>query len=81
MNGFTAFMPIRCIQKTGTPSALPHIVSAPESALGSHPCVALSSAQVNASLPQVVRAIKGSFLHEATNHISGRFFLEAISIP
>lgn len=43
MNGFTTFMPIRCTQKTGTPLALPHIVSAPESALGSHPCVALSS--------------------------------------
>ena len=77
MNGFIAFMLIRCTQKTGTPTALPHIVSAPESALGSHPCVALSSAQVNSILHQVETLPKGRFLLEATNPISGRFLLEA----
>ena len=77
MNGFIAFMPIRCTQKAGTPTAPPHIVSAPESALGSHPCVALSSAQVNSILPQVGPLPKGRFLHEATNPISGRFLFEA----
>ena len=66
MNGFIAFMLIRCTQKTGTPTALPHIVSAPESALGSHPCVALSSAQVNSILHQVETLPKGRFLLEAT---------------
>ena len=66
MNGFIAFMLIRCTQKAGTPTALPHIVSAPESALGSHPCVALSSAQVNSILHQVETLPKGRFLLEAT---------------
>ena len=81
MNGFIAFMLIRCTQKTGTPTALPHIVSAPESALGSHPCVALSSAQVNSILHQVETLPKGRFLREATNPISGRFLLEATGAP
>lgn len=75
MNGFIAFMPIRCTQKAGTPTALPHIVSAPESALGSHPCVALSSAQVNSILPQVGPVPKGRFLHEATNLFRVDFYL------
>ena len=64
-------------KRTGTNTSSPSIVLAPESALGSHPCVALSSAQVNSILPQVGPLPKGRFLHEATNPISGRFLFEA----
>ena len=77
MNGFNAFMPIRWTKEAGTLAALPPIVSAPESALGSHPCVALSSAQVNSILTKTALFLSGRFLLEATNRISGRFLLEA----
>ena len=38
------------IKRTGKSISSPSIVMAPESALGSHPCVALSSAQANVIL-------------------------------
>ena len=77
MNGFNALIPIRWAKEAGTNASLPPIVSVPESALGSHPCVALSSAQANIILPQIAPAVSGGFLREATNHISGRFLVEA----
>ena len=41
----------------GRKNPFPHLVSAPEAALGSHSCVALSSAQANARIQLSTRPI------------------------
>ena len=71
-------------KEAGRGKPLPPLVSAPESALGSHSCVALSSAQANARIQQSTRPsgqnsakLSSRFLRDATILISSRFLLDA----
>ncbi len=75
-------------KEAGRGKPLPPLVSAPESALGSHSCVALSSAQANARIQQSTRPsgqnsakLSSRFLRDATILISSRFLLDATGIP
>jgi hypothetical protein len=62
-------------KKAGTQLTFPLRILAPETALGSHPCVALSSAQAEYILSHFKETLRVLFLHEETNLFRVLFYL------